>query len=237
MIAILVATRLEARYLLQSLAPVKQEGIFHYRGQIAGKPVVLFLTRPGVYSQEQVRRFLRLYPTDLVLMTGACAALTSELHLFQPALIAAATNPDKKWFTVGDTGYKCVSVGHLVSDDTTKQLLRDRTGADVLDMETWTLAKILSEPEFATRRAVALRVVGDLPGETLLLEKERKLRELAARTPSGRLGFATLLRFGVWDFLWITLRRRRIAAAIARAVTEVIRGKWPYPKSAQDFHS
>lgn len=225
MIAILVATRHEARYLLKRLAPAKHEGIFHYRGLLAGRPVVLFLTRPGVYSQEQVRRFLRLYPTELIIVTGACAALTSEFHLLQSVPIAAVTNPDKKWLTLSDTGAKCVSVGHLVSDDAAKQLLRDRTGADVLDMETWVLAKILSEPEFVARRAVAIRVVGDLPGEALLLEKERRLRELTARTPSGKLGFFAVLRFGVWDFLLVTRRRRQVAAAIAQAVVKAMVGQ------------
>ncbi|HNE18208.1 MAG TPA: hypothetical protein PLF85_00745 [Turneriella sp.] len=226
MIAVLVATRVEAQRLLRQLTPVKREGIFHYRGKLAGKPAVLFLTRPGVGSREQVRRFLRLYNTDLVIVAGACGSLTSALRSLQAVQIGAVTNADREWLQLqGGSATKCVSVDHLVSDDAEKALLRDRTGADILDMETWTIAKILSEAEFASRHFVAVRVVDDLPGEENWLNKEQQLRDLAARRPSGRLNLAEIIRFGIWDFFSIRARRGRVALAIGRAVTAVAAGK------------
>jgi nucleoside phosphorylase len=224
-IAVLVATRVEAQRLLRHLSPVKSEGIFHYRGKIAGKPAVLFLTRPGVGSREQVRRFLRLYATDLVISTGACGSLTSELRSLQAVHIGSVSNADREWLQLQSGKTRCVSVDHLVRSDAKKALLRDRTGADVLDMETWTIARILSEAEFTARRFVSVRVVDDLPGEENWLNKEQHLRDLTARRPSGRPTLGEIIRFGLWDFVAIRCRRRRVAAAIERAVTAVATGK------------
>jgi hypothetical protein len=224
-IAVLVATRVEAQQLLRRLSPVKSEGIFHYRGKIAGKPAVLFLTRPGVGSLEQVRRFLRLYSTNLVISTGACGSLTSELRPLQLVHIGSVTNSDREWLQLQNGKTRCVSVGHLVIGDAEKALLRERTGADVLDMETWTIARILNEPEFISRRSVFVRVVNDLPGDESWLKKEQQLRDLTARRPSGRLTFAEIIRFGLWDFVALLWRRRKVAAAIGRVVASVAAGK------------
>lgn len=225
MIAVLVATRVEAQQLLRRLSPVKSDGIFHYRGKIAGKPAVLFLTRPGVGSLEQVRRFLRLYSTNLVISTGACGSLTSELRPLQLVHIGSVTNSDREWLQLQNGKTRCVSVGHLVIGDAEKALLRERTGADVLDMETWTIARILNEPEFISRRSVFVRVVNDLPGDESWLKKEQQLRDLTARRPSGRLTFAEIIRFGLWDFVALLWRRRKVAAAIGRVVASVAAGK------------
>jgi len=226
-IAVLVATRVEARYLLRHLAPVKREGIFHYRGMLYGKPAALFLTRPGVASREQVRRFLRLYKTDLVISSGACGSLTSELQSLQSVHIGAVTNSDRQWLQLTGSKTRCVSVNHLVQDDQQKAMLRECTSADVLDMETWTLAAIMNEAEFAGRPFVAVRVVGDLPGEEAWLKKEQRLRDVTARRPSGRLALPEIIRFGIWDFAVISWRRRRVASAIFRAVVAAAKGKLP----------
>ncbi|GAB4436940.1 MAG: hypothetical protein OHK0011_20010 [Turneriella sp.] len=225
MIAVLVATRVEAQQLLRNLNPVKSEGIFHYRGRIAGKPAVLFLTRPGVGSREQVRRFLRLYKTELVISTGTCGSLTSELRSLQAVHIGSVTNADREWLQLQGGKTKCVSVDRPVKGDAEKAQLRDRTGADVLDMETWTLAKIMQEAEFAARQFVAVRVVDDLPGEESWLNKEQHLRDLTARTHAGRLRLTEIVRFGIWDFFLIRERRRRVASAIQHAVGAVAAGK------------
>ncbi len=225
MIAVLIATRVEAQQLMSRFTPVKREGIFHYRGRLAGKAAALFLTRPGVGSREQVRRFLRLYSTDLIIAAGACGSLTSSLRSLQVVQVGAVANADCEWLQLEGGATKCVSVGCLVRDDAEKALLRDRTGADILDMETWTIASILREAEFAGRRFVALRVVDDLPGEENWLKKEQQLRELTARRPSGRLSLKQIIRFGVWDFFSVSARRRRVSRAIAKAVEEVATGK------------
>lgn len=223
MIAILTATKAEAQHLLRTLEPVKQEGIFHYRGKIGQAPAVLYLTRAGVASREQLRRFLRLYQTDLVISTGACASLTSELAQLQAVKIGAATNHEKRFINIAADGRRCVTVPHLVTGDAAKASLRGLTQADVLDMETWTIASVMQEKEFAARRFVAVRVVDDLPGENRYLEKEKQLRELTVRTPSGRPRLKDILRFGIWDFFVITLRRYRVSAAILRAVRHTAR--------------
>lgn len=218
MIAVLVATRTEARHLLRHMAAVKREGIFHYRGSLAGKPAALFLTRPGVASREQLRRFLRLYTTDLVIAAGACGSLTGELRPLQAVQIAAVTNADRQWIQLPGGTVRCVSVDHLVASDEQKQLLRERTGADVIDMETWAVASVLREYEFASRRFLAVRIVDDLPGDQLWLAKEQRLRDLTARRPSARLTPAEIVRFGLWDFFAIKQRRKRVSAALYRAV-------------------
>jgi hypothetical protein len=92
-------------------------------------------------------------------------------------------------------------------------------------METWTIARILNEPEFISRRSVFVRVVNDLPGDESWLKKEQQLRDLTARRPSGRLTFAEIIRFGLWDFVALLWRRRKVAAAIGRVVASVAAGK------------
>jgi nucleoside phosphorylase len=224
-IAVLVATQVEAQRLLRHMAAVKSKGIFHYRGKFADKPAAFFLTHPGVRSIEQVRRFLRLYDTDLVVSTGTCSSLTSNLRLLQPVLVGSVTNADCDWLQLQNAGVKCVSVRRAVRSDAERALLRERTGAEILDRETWSVAKIMSEAEFALRRFVAVRIVGVLPGEENWLNKEQQLRDLSARRPSGRLKPAEIVRFGIWDFFSIQARRRRVALAIERAVAALAAGK------------
>lgn len=216
---ILAATRVEARFLLKHLSPVKKDGVYHFRGRIDGKNAALYLTRPGVDSPAGVRRFLRLYKPDLVIATGTCASLTSEFGHLQAVTITGVTAPGQGYITVGSGGKKCVSVRHLVADDKTKADLRQQTGADVLDMESYALAKIFSEQEFAALQTQFVRVVDDLPNEENYLKQEKRLRELTMLTPSGKLKWREIFRFGPWDYLYI-LRRRRV---VARAVFQVVR--------------
>lgn len=222
--AILLATRNEASAILRHLSAVKDSGIFHFRGILAGRNVALYITRPGVASKEQVRRFLRLYGYDRVILAGSCASLSAAFTHLQTVRIAQAVAPGEKALTLAGSGVRSVSVRHLVADDAGKADLRAQTGADILDMETHTLAQLLCEAEFSSLPFAALRVVDDLAGEENYLQKERALREIAIRTPTGKLAFSDIMRFGLWDFALIQLRRRRVAAAIQRAVFAQLSG-------------
>lgn len=224
---ILAATRVEARFFLEHLTPVKKDGVYHFRGHIGGKNTALYLTRPGVDSPSGVRRFLRLYKANRVISTGACASLTSELTRYQPVEITEVVAPGEKILLCGKGGYRSVSVQHLVTDDSTKADLRAQTGANVLDMESYVLAKIFSESEFVGLYARMIRVVDDLPNEESYLSQERKLRELTLRTPSARLRFSEIVRFGLWDYICILRRRRAVAKAIIRAVSNALRDPIP----------
>jgi len=221
-IALLAATRAEAHFFLKSLRAVKSGGIYHYRGSIAGKAVALFLTRPGVASREQVRRFLRLHRFDALISCGATASLTAELAHLQHVLVGAVVKPGEKVITIATGAVKCVTVGHLVADDASKALLRETSGADILDMETYTLASIAGEKEFAAIPFYALRVVDDLAGEQQYLQKEQMLRDMTAGKPTGRPVWRDILRLGIWDFVRISWRRHRVARAIAGSVTDLI---------------
>lgn len=222
MIALLVATRAEALFFLKEMRGVKSAGIFHYRGQFAGKSAALFLTRPGVHSREQVRRFLRLHRYDAIINCGSCASLTAELAHLHSVLVGAVVSPGHKWLTIATGVRKCVSVGHLVADDDSKALLRETSGADILDMETYTIAGITAEKEFAAVPFYALRVVDDLAGEELYLKKEQMLREMTLRRPTGRPTLRDILRLGVWDYSRILWRRHRVARAIAAAAERLM---------------
>jgi nucleoside phosphorylase len=217
-IGILAATRSEAHFLLKHLRPVKTRGIYHYRGEISTRGVALFLTRPGVHSREQVRRFMRTYRFDAVISCGACASLTTELTHLSRLQIGAATSPDGKWLSFGNVGRKCMSVGHLVTDDATKALLRETSGADVLDMETYPLASIAAEKEFEKIPFIALRVVDDLAGEEQYLRKEQMLREMTVGKPTAKPALRDVIRLGIWDYMFILWRRHRVAKAIAELV-------------------
>lgn len=225
MTAIILATRNEAARLLQGLSAVKDSGIFHYRGTQADRNVALYLTRAGIASKEQVRRFLRLHKYDRVILAGSCASLSAAFTHLQTVRVAQAVAPDEKTLLLADSGVRAVSVRHLVIDDASKADLRAQTGADILDMETYSMAQIMAEAEFVAMPFTVARVIDDLAGEENYLQKERTLREMTLRTPTGRAGFADILRFGVWDFLRITLRRHRVAAAIQRAVVAQLSGK------------
>lgn len=227
MIALLTATRTEAHFLLRSLRPVKTSGIYHYRGTLGGKQAALFLTRPGVHSREQVRRFLRLHRYDAIISCGSCASLTAELAHLHSVLVGSAVTPGEKWVTIATGARKCVTVGHIVVDDASKALLRETSGADILDMETYTLARIAGEKEFAAIPFYALRIVDDLAGEELYLKKEQMLREMTAGKPTGRPALRDILRLGIWDYARIIWRRHRVARAIATAVEERVIGLKP----------
>ncbi len=219
MIGLLTATRSEAHFLLKHLRPVKTSGIFHYRGTIDGRAVAMLLTRPGVHSREQIRRFLRLYRFDAIINCGACASLTAELAHLARVRISAAVAPGEKWITFSKEGRKCISVGHLVADDGAKALLRETSGADVLDMETYKIASIAAEKEFANIPFVGLRVVDDLAGEERYLKKEQMLREMTAGKPSAKPAFRDIIRLGIWDYARILWRRHRVARVLGNFVT------------------
>ncbi len=222
MIALFAANRAEAHFFLKTLRGVKTAGIYHYRGSFAGKEVALFLTRPGVASREQVRRFLRLHRFDAIISCGAAASLTAELTRLQQVLVGAVVKPGEKVITIATGKHKCVTVGHLVADDASKALLRETSGADILDMETYTLAEIAAEKEFAKIPFYALRVVDDLPGEQKYLQKEQMLREMTAGIPTGRPAWRDIRRLGIWDFVRISWRRHRVGRTIAGSVTDLI---------------
>lgn len=224
MTAIIIATRNEASGVLRHLSAVKDSGIYHYRGRFAGHPCALYICRPGVGSKEQLRRFLRLTRYGRVLLVGSAASLTAKLTHLQCVRVAQSTAPGEKILTVHDSGARSVSVRHLVADDATKADLRAMTGADILDMETYSAAQVMAEKEFATMPFTAFRVIDDLPGEENYLNKERRLREMALHHPRGNPPLSAILRFGMWDYLRIQLRRRRVAAAIQRAVAEALSG-------------
>ncbi|HRP67907.1 MAG TPA: hypothetical protein PLY93_00025 [Turneriella sp.] len=214
MIGILVATKNEAYFFLRYLTPVKKEGIYHYRGAIDGKKIALYLTRPGIAAKEQLRRFLRLYSWQKIISTGACANLTSALKQRDVVRIGTAKAISKPTLFIPHGEYTVVSAPVLVTDDSTKADIYRRTQADVLDMETYAIAAILSESEFNKIPWCAVRVVDDTPGEEKYLYKERMLREMTVRTLSGRLKWRDIWAFGLWDYFRITTRRHRIAKAI-----------------------
>ena len=222
MIALLAATRTEAHYLLKTMRSVKSDGIYHFRGTLAGKQAALFLTRPGVHSREQVRRFLRLHRYDAIISCGSCASLTAELAHLQSVVIGSVVTPGKKWITIAAAGRKCVSVSHLIADDASKVLLRETSGADILDMETYTLARIAAEHEFSAIPFYAVRVVDDLAGEEDYLKKEQMLREMTAGKPSGRPSWRDIVRLGIWDYAVIIWRRHRVARAIGEAARKPV---------------
>ncbi|MBV6493364.1 MAG: hypothetical protein LDLANPLL_01380 [Turneriella sp.] len=218
MTAILIATKGEAYFFLKKLSSVKKEGIFHYRGIINGKKIALYLTRPGVRAKEQLRRFLRLYPWRNIIATGTCANLTSTLSHGDAVQIGCAVNADASTLQIAPTGVTAVSIEALVVKDSTKADLRSRTNADVLDMETYTIASVMAEAEFAKIPWSAIRVVDDTPGEEKYLLKEQMLREMLTNTPSGKLKWRDIWAFGVWDYIRILLRRHQMAKAIFTAV-------------------
>ncbi|MBN8221746.1 MAG: hypothetical protein J0L53_12540 [Spirochaetes bacterium] len=218
MTGILLATKSEAQFFLKHLAPVKKDGIFHYRGHLAGKNTALYLTRPGVAAKEQLRRFLRLYNFEKIIAGGACGNLTSELKHGDAVIVAEASYPGKKNLVLGTTGYRSVTVDHLVTDDRTKADLRAQTGADILDKETYIIAAIMAEKEFARLLFCAVRIVDDLPGEENYLLKEKLLRDITVTTPSGKPRWRDIWNFGIWDYFRVTLRRHAVAQAIYRAI-------------------
>ena len=221
MTGILIATKGEAHFFLKHLAPIKKDGIYHYRGTIAGKNRALYLTRPGVAAKEQLRRFLRLYTFEHVISTGACGNLTSELKRHDAVPIGFATAPGQKTIPIVASGRTSVSVNHLVADDNVKADLRQQTGADILDMETYTIAAIMTEKEFSKIPFTAMRVVDDLPGEENYLIKEKMLRDMTAATPSGRPRWRDIWAFGLWDYLRVSTRRHAVARAIFEATARL----------------
>lgn len=224
MTAIILATRNEASQLLHPLSTVKDSGIYHYRGIVAGRNAALYICRPGVASKEQLRRFLRLHQYDRVILAGCSASLTSTLQHLQCVHVAQVISPGEKTLTLADAGLRSVSVRHLITDDATKADLYAQTKADILDMETYTVAQIMAEQEFTALPFTALRIVDDLAGEENYLNKERLLREMTLRTPAGNPTIAQILRFGIWDYLRILLRRRRVSAAVGRAIITELAG-------------
>jgi len=222
MIGLLAATRTELAKILPAFATAKKEGIHHYIGTLRGRAAAIYLTRPGVASREQLRRFLRLYPFEWVLSTGACANLTSTLAHLDRVAIGEVCAPGKPNIVLQSEGKRAVSVERLVLTDAAKSDLHYTTGADVLDMESYTIAAVLQENEFSHIRLRCVRVVDDLPGEENYLTREKELRETQMARPSGKLTLAEIWRFGMWDYLRITRRRRAVAAAIATKISQEI---------------
>lgn len=218
MTGILIATHAEASPLLRLLKAVKDRGIYHYRGEYAQRNVALYILRVGVGSKEQLRRFLRLYPFDAIIHVGAAASLTATLTHAKAVHISEVCAPGEKNLVIAPSGTRAVSVRHLVINDSEKADLRAQTGADVLDMETFTVAQIMAEREFSSLPYRAVRVIDDLPGEERYLQRESELRDAGARLPRRRWALSEILRFGLWDFIHIQWRRRKIATEIYRQV-------------------
>lgn len=237
MVGIVIALYDEALPILKRLSFVNENGIRHYRGRLARKEVAVFLCKPGVASLSKVRRFLSLYDYEYFLNIGYAGALKPGLqvgdvlvpHTFKKVgLKQNELKPIASGFEqygIGEKGRGCVivSADKPVFDSAEKaQLALD---ADIVDMESYKLAKIFHEQSVPS---LIVKIIGDSLDDSFL-ESETHFRNFFS-TKNPKEKFRIWLHTGVFSAFKVYSRKKKLQKILLRTTKSVLQKTIPRAK-------
>lgn len=188
-VGIVAALAIEVNPLIARLVRVRRYSGPRWsivEGELAGKVVAIALTGPGrTAAARGARLLLDGHRPSWVLSAGFGGALTSDLTRGDSVLAAEIVDGEGgQSFTIdvvvppdpGRPGHR-VLPGRLVTVDriartvADKAALRDRTGADVVDMETFAVAELCGARDlhFLSIRVISDEAGVDLPPEVVAI--------------------------------------------------------------------
>lgn len=184
MVGITCAVYDEAIELIKLLTPEKVRSIHYFTGNIYGQDVSLFLTRPSFKkNKNNFLEWIDLYPISVLLHTGFCGALSNQYSVSDICRIDSVFSiTNNQVFSLNHTFPKEVKRHSIVTVEKPLLSMEDREDPrlkpnhNLVDMESWHLCKLWSEKKRSMSQLKIVKIVGDVPGETQLMQSEIKMR-------------------------------------------------------------
>ncbi len=201
MIGIVTALYDEAREIIPSLDYRKTDGIGAYYGVFAGKPVSLYLTRPGIPKKSQFVRWINSHPWESIINIGFAGAAKpwyrngdilriTEVRDKNGTVFPLPITPEIK-NTVLYTSPRTV----FLDDD--KEDIAARFHAHVIDMEGALFLDLIHRAGFTNPVAI-IKIVGDSMGSQNLMEKEISFRSFFSPIPGRWDNFQNKIQI-IWE--------------------------------------
>jgi len=203
-------------------------GLTFHEGTIAGRRVAWVVSGTGI---ERGRRACRLlidgHRPRLIVSAGFAGALSEGVERGQVVTAGRALRTDSDPIdlapavaTAALPHLTVVTVDHVICTPTDKRALAAATGADLVDMETWGVARVAHDAglECVGLRVVSDSVAEDLPNEMAeLVQPQSSMRRFgAALRAIGRRPRAAVDMWRLWENAVVDART--LAAALERLI-------------------
>ena len=223
MLGITCALYDEAAGLLKLLHRQKTGSIYHYSGFLKGLPVSLFLTKPGLHkNKSNFIKWLDVMQITTLLQTGYCGALTNRYRPGDVCRISRVSGADKMQraheFPASEI-HHLLTVDHpILTIDEREDIIYEHN-ADLIDMEAWHIYELL-KIKFPAIRTEVIKIVGDVPGEELLMRNEIHMRSFfKERRMKNRAKIA--FKTG-WPFFELYFRKRMLQKTLKTVILDYI---------------
>lgn len=186
MVGITCALYDEAFELIKLLTPQKIQSLVHYTGKIGNQDVSLFLTRPAFKkNKNNFLRWLNLYPFSSFIHTGFCGALSANYAVADVCHIGSVSSVSNEHIysisQMPSIKYHSIATVErpLISMEDREDPRLDKN--NLVDMESWYFCNLMAHHNGQNKAQKAatfkiIKIVGDIPGETLLMQNEIKMR-------------------------------------------------------------
>jgi nucleoside phosphorylase len=186
MLGITCALYDEAAELIKLLTRQKTDSIYHYAGTLKGVPVSLFLTKPGLHkNKNQLIKWLKTGNITSLLQTGYCGALSNRYRPGDVCMIGRVSCFSKPYamdfHSIPENSplamdfHSLLTVERPILTMNERDNISDTHTADVIDMEAWHICHLL-KTDFTEIKTRVIKIVGDVPGEELLMNHEIHMR-------------------------------------------------------------
>lgn len=175
MIGITAALYDEGYEVIRNLQYEKRSGIGAYYGEVSGKPVSFFLTRPGIKKKTKLIQWIRNHRFECIINTGFAGALRPGFQIgdiLHPDVIiqsekpGVSIHPEK---SVNPLVLYTSSRPVLTTDE--KEYYRQKYTADLVDMEAYIFHDLIGRSGY-NRKIRFVKIIGDRFGDESLMQKE-----------------------------------------------------------------
>ncbi|MEM9446567.1 MAG: hypothetical protein AAGA18_14575 [Verrucomicrobiota bacterium] len=189
MIAVLFPTRFEGEAFAKGLGgkPVwkNRNGVEMIEGKLGGRQVVVAIVGVGPkIATLRTQKILKFYPFQYVILAGFAGALNENLERGHVLIASKYCQTDTYNYLKLIPNFDMaalVSTDKVVATAEDKAKLREKSGCQMVDMETESVAKVVEQHgiEF-----IAVRAISDLYNESLPIEALESAYDYRAGKPT-----------------------------------------------------
>ncbi len=208
MTGLLVALYEEAELIIRELSFHRVHSIAQYNGFVKGRPVSLHLCGPGIQKKSHIFKWLKQHKFERIVNIGYAGALVPGFSIGELCQVSRLSMLSEEDIVLNKkSGEYMVTTNEVIFSYDEKKKLFLRTQAKLVDMEGYSLARILIEAGFALSKLEVFKLIGDLAGDAPYLYKEVKFRNFFT---SKRLWQTTakVASTGLFDS-WLLYRRKK----------------------------
>lgn len=217
MVGVVTALYDEAYLLIKQAVFQRIDGVGQYYLRIANVDVSIYLCRPGVQKPGRLKKWLRQHRFSQILVTGFAGALRAGFargDVCDLTKIVTETGV-KIWSTQSiENGFTIMSFSQPVFSADEKSDFYLTSGADLVDMESEKMQSILADSGIPYR---LFRIVGDLPGDKVYLDREQCFRNFFTEKKLYRKA-VILLKTGIINSWFIYRLKKKLQKQLFLAV-------------------